>query len=236
MNNQGGYNYSASLPTSVDVQPVLRLVYMWMGFGLLTTGVVAWLTASTPALLSLALNPVVMIGSMIASLVLVFVLSGAINRLSGNMAGALFFAYAALLGFTLSTIFLVYSLGSIANAFVTTAVMFGVMTAIGFTTNIDLSKFGSFLTMALIGLVVAMVINMFIGSSALDMVISMFGVVLFTGLTAYDTQRIKEMAAQPQFQSGGDMTLKVSIMGALSLYLNFINLFLFLLRLLGSRD
>lgn len=225
---------SSSRPISIDVQPLLRLVYMWMGAGLLTTAVVSFVTVTNDALLSLATNPIVAIVALLGSLGLVLGLSFGINRLSPTAAGVMFFVYAAVLGFTLSTIFLVYELGVIANAFLTTAVLFGAMSAIGFTTDIDLTKYSSYLMFGLIGLVLAMVVNFFLASSAFDFVISMFGVILFTALTAYDTQKIKNMAASPELQATNDTTVKLSIVGALTLYLDFINLFLFLLRLFGG--
>ncbi len=221
-------------PISVDVQPVLRLTYLWMSFGLLTTAVIAWLTANTAPLLALALNPVVSIVALLGSLGLVFALSLGINRMSANMAMVLFFVYATVLGFTLSSIFVVYTPGAIANALFTTAVLFGGMTVIGFTTNIDLSKYGSYLMIGLVGIIGASIVNIFIGSSAFDFAISIFGVVLFTALTAYDTQKIKNMAQNPEFLEVNDTVTKISILGALTLYLDFINLFLFLLRLFGG--
>jgi len=148
----------------------------------------------------------------------------------------MFFVYAALNGFTLSGIFLVYTGQSITAAFVATAAMFGAMTIVGFTTAIDLTRFGSFLIMGVIGLLIAMLVNLFLASSGLGLLISVVGVLIFTGLTAYDTQRIKAMAARPHLQEDGSLAMKLSIIGALALYLDFVNMFLFLLRLLGSRD
>lgn len=219
----------------IDVQEVLRWVYMWMGFGLLVTAGVSVLTVTTPALVNLLASPFLWI-AIIGELILVVALSAALPRLSPTAAAALFTGYAALNGFTLAGIFLVYAGSTIASAFVATAAMFGAMTVVGFTTKMDLSRFGSFLMMAVIGLVVAMVINIFLNSSALNLLISVVGVLVFTALTARDTQKIKQMAATAEVQQGGSLAMKLSIMGALTLYLDFVNLFLFLLRFLGGRD
>jgi hypothetical protein len=223
--------------TSDAALTILRWVYMWMGLGLLTTAVVAWITATTPALASFALSGVGMIGSIVLSFGLVIALSAAINRLSPLAAGGMFFAYAVVLGFMLSSIFMVYQIGTISTAFFSTAIMFAIMTLVGFTTKIDLTKFGSFFMMALIGFIVASLLNAFIfRSGPFDVIISLVGILIFVGLTAYDTQKIKHMAADPAIQADSEMATKLSIIGALGLYLNFINIFLLLLRLLGGRD
>ena len=224
---------TASPVARIDVQEILRWVYVWMGFGLLVTAGTAALTVNTPALLNLVASPILWV-AVIAELVLVVVLSAALQRLSPAAAAVLFTSYAALNGFTLSGIVLVFSGGTIAAAFVSTAAMFMAMTVVGFTTKMDLSRFGSFLMMAVIGLLVAMIANMLIGSSALDMIIGFVGVIVFTALTAYDTQKIKNMAATMSLQSDGSAVMKLSLIGALTLYLDFINLFLFMLRLLGG--
>lgn len=220
----------------VEIRPLMRNVYLWMFFGLLVTTVISLITVNTPAILELAFNRAIFFGAIIAELVLVIALSAALRRLSPGMAMAMFVVYAALNGFTLSLIFLVYDLGAITNAFLTTAFLFAAMSAIGYFTDIDLSRFSSYLLMGLIGLIIASVVNLFLRSSGLDFVISLFGVVLFTALTAYDTQKIKLLAADPTIEADGSILLKLSIYGALTLYLDFINLFLFLLRLFGRRD
>lgn len=222
--------------SAVATRPLMRFVYMWMTLGLLVTAAVAWFVPNTPALLELVMNRAVFFGAIIVELALVIGLSWGLNRMSANLAGMLFFVYAAVNGFTLSVIFLVYDIGSIAEAFLITAGMFGVMTVFAFTTKLDLSRYGSILMMALIGLVIAMLVNTFLGSSSLNFIISLGGVVLFSALTAYDTQKIKNMAAMTSMSDDGSLTAKLGIMGALTLYLDFINLFLFLLRLLGRRD
>jgi FtsH-binding integral membrane protein len=206
-----------------------------MTTGLLVTTAVAVGTATLPSLRNLLLNPGVMIAAIIAELALVLALSFGLRRMSPGVAIAVFFVYAALNGFTLSVIFLVYDLGSIYAAFFTAAALFGAMSVVGFTTKVDLSKYSTYFLMALIGLIIAGVINIFLRSSAFDFVISIAGVLIFTALTAYDTQRIKQMSADPTIQADGSLSMKLSIMGALRLYLDFINLFLYLLRLFGRR-
>ncbi len=213
---------------------VINQVYLWMTLGLALTGATAFFVASTDSVKQVIFgNQIVFWGLVIAELGLVFVISGLINRLSAAAATGLFFLYSALNGLTLSAIFLVYSLGSIAGVFLITAGTFGVMSLYGITTKTDLTKIGNLLFMALIGIVIAGLVNIFIGSSVLSLIISVIGVVVFTGLTAYDAQRIKEMSAAAL---DGESEGKIAVLGALSLYLNFINLFLSLLRLFGSRE
>ena len=218
----------------IQLQPLMRNVYMWMGLGLLATALVAIFLPESIKFQVIA-NPVLLFGVIGAELILVLALSWGINRLNPNLAAVMFFVYAVLNGVSLSFIFLVYDLGSIVAAFLTTAVMFGVMTVFAMTTSIDLTKYRSFFMMGLVGLIAAVFINILIGSQMIDFVISIVGVLLFTGLTAYDTQRIAAMAAQPEMQTYNDRMFRMSILGALRLYLDFINLFIFLLRLLGSR-
>ena len=225
----------ASSALRVDVKPLMRMVYLWMSLGLLTTAAVAVFVNNSPSLMNLRLNRGIFFGAVIAELALVVVLSMAIRRLSPPAAGIMFFAYSALTGFTLSIIFVVYSLGTISMAFFATSATFAAMTVLGFTTDVDLSQYRSYLMMGLIGLVIASVINILLGSSTLDLIISLFGVGLFTILTAYDTQKIKGWASDPSISADGSLLMKVSIMGALTLYLDFINLFIFLLRLMGRR-
>ncbi len=236
MSNYSWQEDALSSPASrVDIRSVLQWVYLWMALGLLVTAGVAFLTVNTPALLGLLATPVLWI-AVIVELALVLILSAALMKLSPGLASLLFFAYAALNGFTLAGIFLVYTGGTIMAAFGATAALFGAMTIIGFTTKMDLTRMGSYLMMALIGLVIAMVINLFLGSSGLDLIITLGGVLIFTALAAYDTQKIKAMANSVEIQADGSLAMKLSVMGALMLYLDFINLFLFLLRLLGRRD
>jgi FtsH-binding integral membrane protein len=219
----------------VEIRPLMRMIYMWMGLGLLATAVVADIVNVNPSFHRLAITPGIMMVAIFAELGMVIGLSWGIRRLSPGIAITLFFAYAIVNGFTLSSIFMVYRLDSIYAAFFTTAALFGVMSVIGFTTQLDLTQYRTYFIMGLIGLLIAMVVNMFLNSSGLELLISLVGVVLFTALTAYDTQKLKNMAANPQIEADGSLAMKLSIIGALTLYLDFINLFLFLLRLMGGR-
>jgi FtsH-binding integral membrane protein len=229
--NQFDINYPRSADQVIIAQNTLiRQVYAWMGAGLAITAFLALVTLSSPTLLSaITGNRLVFYGLILGELGLVFTLSGAIDRLSPTVATLLFIAYSALNGVTLSVVALVYTADSIASTFVTTAAMFGAMSAYGYMTRRDLSSWGSFLFMGLIGVVIASVVNIFVGSSAVSWIISGLGVIVFTGLTAYDTWKIKAMAAAG---AGGR---KPAILGALTLYLDFINLFLMLLRFTGQR-
>ncbi len=219
----------------VEVRPLMRMVYMWMTLGLVISSFVAIAVSSSPSLSRLVYNPVILFGAVIGELVLVMALGMAMRKLSPNVAAVMFLVYAVLNGFTLSIIFAVYALGTIGLAFVSAAGTFAAMTVLGYTTELDLSQYRTYFMMALIGLVIAMVVNIFLNSSGLELIISMAGVVIFTVLTAYDTQKIKRWAADPTFTDDGSLLMKVSIMGALTLYLDFVNLFLFLLRLFGRR-
>ena len=216
----------------LQLNAVMRNVYGWMTMGLLVTAAVALAVSNSGFPPSQGL----MIIAIFAQLGIVIGLSWAIERISATTAGMLFFVYSALTGFTFSIFFLVFSLGSIAAAFLSTAGVFGAMTIYGLTTKTDLTKYSSYFMMGLFGLIIASVINIFLGSGPLDFIISIFGVLLFTGLTAWDTQRIAAMAATRKMKVDSDDTLKFSIMGALTLYLDFINLFIFMLRIFGGRD
>ena len=215
----------------VQLNAVMRNVYGWMTMGLGITAFISLLLSATGFYPSQIMFFVVII----AQFGLVIGLSRMMHRLSPTNAGLLFFTYSALTGVTFSIIFLIYPIGSIAAAFLSTAGVFGAMTVVGMTTKTDLSQYSSYFMMGLIGLVIAMVVNFFLGSALIDYVISIFGVLLFTALTAYDTQRIANMAADPRLQLNPDDTMKFSVMAALTLYLDFINLFLFMLRLFGGR-
>ena len=209
---------------------LIRQVYAWMGAGLAVTAIMALVTLSSPAILNALLgNKLLFYGLMFGELALVFTLSGAINKLSATTATLIFIVYSALNGITLSVLALFYTASSITSTFVITAGMFGAMSLFGYMTKRDLTSWGSFLFMGLIGVVIASIVNIFVGSSAVSWVISGIGVIVFTGLTAYDTWKIKEMAAQ------GTEGRKPAILGALTLYLDFINLFLMLLRFTGNR-
>lgn len=229
---QSGMNVQA-VEMGVQIRPLLRRVYLWMTFGVLLTTIVALLTATTPFLTRLLVNPFVVWGALIGELVLVIVLSAAIKKLPASVAGLMFFVYAGLLGFSLAGIFFVYELGSIAVTFAAATALFGTMTVVGFVTNVDLTKVGTYLVIGLFGLLITMLLNLIFRSTVLDLLVSIVGVVIFTGLTAYDTQKIAKMAKDTALQEGGEAFGKLAVLGALTLYLDFINLFLMLLRLLG---
>ena len=214
----------------VEVRPLLRDVYLWMTLGLLITAGVAFaIAAYAPHLLQ---NVVLVWGLVIAELLVVLVLATAIWRFSFGAAALLFVLYAGLTGISLSGLVLYYSLGTLTQAFLSAAALFAVMSLVGLTTKADLSKLGTYLLIGLFGVIVAIFINFFLRSSAFDFVISIIGVLIFTGLTAYDTQKIARLAADPRIEGeGARLTGKLSILGALTLYLDFLNLFLFLLRL-----
>jgi len=214
---------------------VLRRVYVWMALGLMVTAATAAFVSASPLFQILAGQPLIFFVLMIAELGLVIGLSWGINRFSPATATLLFFLYAVLNGLTFSVLFVVYTLGSVTQTFVATAALFGAMSIIGYTTKMDLSKMGSFLFMGLIGLIIAMLVNMFWANSVLSWVVTFAGIFLFLGLTFYDTQRIKRMTITAMQQGSEDVQARMGIIGALSLYLDFINLFLFLLRLGGRR-
>lgn len=221
---------------AVDSNAFLRSVYNWMTLGLALTGVIAWFMASSPALYQPIFgNPILFYGLIIGELGLVIALSAAINRLSATAATAMFLVYAALNGVTMSAIFLVYTRSSIAVTFFVTAATFGAMSLYGYLTKRDLSSLGSFCFMGLIGVVIASLVNIFLKSPAVYWVTTGCGVIVFVGLTAYDTFKIKQFARQGFGDAASER--KGVILGALTLYLDFINLFLMLLRLFGnSRD
>jgi FtsH-binding integral membrane protein len=209
----------------------LRKVYGWMTLGLLIT-TISSLYFFTSGAYALVLNTIGVLVLFILQIGLVVVLSSWINKMSAAVATALFIFYSALTGVTLSSIFLIYNIGTIVNTFFIASITFGALSIFGFATKKDLTAWGSFFFMGLIGILVAMFINFFLSSNALDFVISVIGVIVFAGLTAYDTQKLKEMHLI-QIE-GKEIASKSSILGALVLYLDFINLFLMLLRLFGG--
>jgi FtsH-binding integral membrane protein len=213
-------------------QHMLR-VYNYMASGVLLSGIVAFMVASSPTMIQLLFNTPLKWVVMLSPLAFVLVLSFGINRLSFFSAQALYWVFAAVMGASLASILIVFTGTSVARVFFITAAMFAGMSLYGYTTKADLSKFGSFLFMGLIGIILAGLVNLFIASSALQFAISVAGVLIFVGLTAYDTQRIKET-----YYEGHDHETsgKLALMGALSLYLNFINLFSLLMNLLGQRN
>jgi len=215
--------------------PVLmRKVYLWMTLALAITGFTAYYVASNEAILTAIItNQIVFWGLVIGELALVFGLSAAINRLSLTTATLMFVLYSVLNGVTMSFIFLAYTASSITNVFFITAGTFAVMALFGYFTKTDLTSWGKILMMALVGIIIASIVNVFTKSEGLAVILNYLGVLVFVGLTAYDSQKIKEMLQQAP--DAGEGAQKVALLGALSLYLDFINLFLYLLRILGSR-
>jgi len=221
---------------AVQDRTILKNVYLWMTAGLFLTAVVARGFLVSGLYRIFFGNPLLMIGLIVLQLVLVFRLSARINTMSVGAAITSFGVYAALNGINLSTIFLVYNLGTITNAFVSTGALFGAMSLWAVTTKKDLSGWGHYLMMGLFGLIIASLLNFFLRSSGMSYLISYAGVILFTGLTAYDTQKIKNMSRSMSASVDEAQFVKLSILGALILYLDFINMFLFILRILGRRD
>lgn len=224
-------NLSSYVLDTAVVQRSLQRTFLWMTLGLVITAFAGLIAADTGLTYTVANNFWLFL---IPELALVWYLSARVTTMSMPMATGCFALYAALNGLTLSPIFYVYELGSVASTFLITAGTFAAMAVLGYTTKRDLTKLGSLLLMALIGIIIATVVNIFIGSATVSYIISYLGVAIFVGLTAYDTQRIKEMLQQ----TSGDeaLTKRVALLGALTLYLDFINLFLYLLRIFGRRD
>lgn len=235
--NQSGTR-TASAPRSVSTSEAstrtfLQRVYFFMSLGLATTGLVALAVASSPAALNFVFgNPIVFMGLMIAELLLVVAFAPVAARASAGAATAMFFGYAALSGVTFAAIFLRYTMGSIGGTFLITGGMFASLSAYGALTKRDLSSVGSFAMMGLVGLIIASVVNIFLNSSMLYWLTTFMGVLVFTGLTAYDTAKVKALGASVD---GAQAVTKAALQGALILYLDFINLFLMLLRLFGGR-
>ena len=209
----------------------MQRVYSYMAGGLALTGIVAYAAAASGFYQAIADTPLIWI-VMLAPLGFVLALSFGIQRMNAETAMLLFWIYAAVMGLSLGSIFLVFTGTSIARVFFITAATYGAMSIYGYTTKSDLSGFGSFLLMGLIGIVIASIVNIFIGSTALQFAISVIGVIVFVGLSAYDTQRIKEMYLE---SDTGETAAKKAVLGALALYLDFINLFMMLLQLFGQR-
>ncbi len=213
---------------------IMYKVYGWMASGLAVTGLTAYgLYSNLPLFMSLMSHKWLIFGLMFAQIILVVILSAYIIRMSYATSIMLFFTYAFLLGITLSSIFMVYQVQSIGLVFAITAGMFGLTALYGYFTDSDLSSMGSILMMALFGIIIAGIVNMFVHSSTFDYILAFISVIIFAGLTAYDVQKIKQL----EWQCAGDhnLTRKISILGALTLYLDFVNLFLSLLRLLGQK-
>ena len=219
----------------VLVNDFVRSVYNWMCIGLALTGFIAYYVSTSQAALQLIFgNRLIFFVLIIAELGLVFAISGMVNRMSAGTATALFVVYSALNGVTLSFIFLAYTRTSIVSTFFICSATFLACSIYGWTTKKDLTSLGGFFIMGLIGIIIASLVNMFIRSSAMSMIISYIGVIVFVGLTAYDTQKIKNMALTQPADLDGAVVRKGAILGALSLYLDFINLFLMMLRIFGG--
>lgn len=215
---------------------LMRKVYLWMTLALAVSGLTAYYIAGSEQLLtSIYTNSLVFWVLIIAELGLVFTLSAAINKLSFPVAACLFAGYSILNGVTLSFIFVAYTAASISTTFFVTAGTFAAMAVVGTITKRDLSKMGSILLMALIGLIIASIVNIFLKNSMLDLIVSAIGVLIFVGLTAYDAQKIRQMM-EAYGEDVNSQTQKLAVIGALTLYLDFINLFLYLLRFFGRRD
>lgn len=224
---------------SAVVSTFMANTFLWMFMGLAITGLMAYWFASSPELIGSLYNQETGAMSLLGWVVLlsplgfVLLMSAGFHKLSAGVLTLLFIVFATLMGMSLSSIFLMYTSASIAKTFFIAAGMFGVMAVVGYTTKTDLTKFGSLMMMGLFGLIIAMVVNWFMNSAALDYIISIIGVLIFTGLTAYDVQNLKRIGSGEQYDYNS--TRKLVIIGALKLYLDFINLFLFLLRLFGNR-
>ena len=227
--------YVAGVDSLEAVNTLFRKVYQYMALGLILTSLTAWLTASSPAMLQMFYGssaPLIIVA--IAELGLVFYLSATIAKHTASTSLILFGVYSVLNGITCSAVLLVYTAQSVYTAFLSTAGMFGAMSLYALYTKRDITSWGSFLYMGLLGLIVAMLINIFVGSTMAETVISVMGIVIFMGLTAYDTAKIKTLA-DGMGMNDDEAVGKVAVIGALELYLDFINLFLYLIRLFGKR-
>lgn len=229
MSRERELSMSAAFPV------LMRKVYVWMTLALVLTGVTAYGVATSPGIMTaLFSNQLLFWGLIIAELALVIGITAAINKLSLTTATLMFVLYSVINGAVLSSIFLIYTMSSIASVFFITAGTFGVMALIGYTTKKDLTSMGKILFMALIGIIIATVVNIFLKSTGLQMIVSYLGVLIFVGLTAYDSQKIKNMLLMAP--DAGEGAQKLALLGALTLYLDFINLFIYLLRIFGRRE
>lgn len=238
--NERNYQNFIEIESAEVSRSFMSKVFLWMFVALGVTALTAYVCASSASFFSLFFNSVT--GSMsilgwvitFAPLILVFVMSARIDRMSKSAMTGIFVLYSVLMGMSLSFVFWAYTSASIVKTFLVTAGMFGVMAVAGFTTKTDLTKFGHIMMMGLVGIIIATLVNFFTKSAAMDYVISMIGVLIFTGLTAYDVQKLKQIGAMSSADE--ESMSKMVLFGALSLYLDFINLFLYLLRIFGNRD
>lgn len=231
------HDYVEQIPAGLAsaYQTLLRKVYVWMTLALVVTGLTAAYVAANPGLVQVVASGPALLVLIVAELALVWILSARIMRMSFATAGVMFVAYSVLNGLTLSFIFLAYTSASIAQTFFITAGTFAATSFVGYTTKKDMSRFGNFFFMALIGLIIASLVNIFWQNPVFYWVISYVGVLLFVGLTAYDTQKIKHMLLA-YGTDDNESTRKLALLGSLTLYLDFINLFLYLLRIFGRSD
>ena len=231
-----GFSMEKQLAMSTAFPTLLRKVYVWMTLALVITGVTAYGVATSPGLMmTIATNKILLWGLLIAELALVFGVSAAINRLSLTTATLMFVLYSVINGVTMSFLFAIFEISSIFNVFLITSGTFAAMAVLGYVTKTDLSSLGKILMMALIGMIIATLVNVFfVKSSGFDLIISYVGVLIFVGLTAYDSQKIKNMLMTAE--DAGEGYQKLALLGALTLYLDFINLFIYLLRILGKRE
>ena len=233
--NYQSFSRDRQLEASYAFPALMRKTYLWMSMALVITGLTAYVVATNAAISSyLFMHSQLIWVLFLAEIGLVVGLSAAIRKISLSTATLMFVAYAALNGITFSSLFYVYTMGSLASTFFITAGTFGAMSLVGFFTKTDLSSMGKILLMALIGLIIASVVNIFVASSGLEMLMTYLGVLIFVGLTAYDTQKIKQMFLMAPDAS--ESTQKYAVLGALTLYLDFINLFLYLLKIFGRRE
>ncbi|WP_120498114.1 Bax inhibitor-1/YccA family protein [Kiloniella sp. EL199] len=228
-----GYGQATAADIDAGLRKYMLGVYNYMSIALVITGLAAFGVSQSPELMYAIFGSPLKWVVMLAPLGMVFFLSARINSLQASTAQILFWVFSVLMGVSISSIFIAYEMGSIARVFFITAASFAGLSLVGYTTKKNLSAMGSFLIIGLFGLIIASIVNIFIGSSGLEFVISVLGVLIFAGLTAYDTQRIKLMYMESDHT---EVAQKKSIMGALSLYLNFLNMFLFLLQLFGNRE
>lgn len=228
------YSYGNSINVATAFPALMRKVYVWMTLALVVTALSAYYVATTPAALyAIFSSKFMFFGLLIAEIVVVMAMTALINKMSFMVAALMMAAYSVLNGVTMSFIFVVYEMASIATTFFVTAGTFAGMAIVGYTTKKDLTKMGGILLMALIGLIIASVVNWFLQSETMSYVVSGIGVLVFTGLTAFDSQKIKEMLVQCDTVNDG--TQKLALLGSLTLYLDFVNLFLYLLRFMGNR-
>ena len=233
--NYQSFSRDRQLEASYAFPALMRKTYLWMSMALVITGLTAYVVATNAAISNfLFMHSQLIWVLFLAEIGLVIGLSAAIRKISLSTATLMFVAYAALNGITFSSLFYVYTMGSLASTFFITAGTFGAMSLVGFFTKTDLSSMGKILLMALIGLIIASVVNIFVASSGLEMLMTYLGVLIFVGLTAYDTQKIKQMFLMAPDAS--ESTQKYAVLGALTLYLDFINLFLYLLKIFGRRE